>query len=93
MGLTEMNNEAIGEERTKRVLIVDDEPQIVKIVGMRLKAKGYEVVEANDVTYRIPVGGTREPVNETIIGLVKEAFAAGRSPALTGAALLARVWR
>ncbi len=32
----------------KKILIVDDEPGIVKLLSMRLKAKGYETVEAYD---------------------------------------------
>ncbi len=32
----------------KKILIVDDEPGIVRLLGMRLKAKGYEIVEAYD---------------------------------------------
>ncbi len=32
----------------KKILIVDDEPSIVRLLSMRLKAKGYEIVEAFD---------------------------------------------
>lgn len=32
----------------KKILIVDDEPGIVRLLGLRLKAKGYEVYEASD---------------------------------------------
>lgn len=32
----------------KKILIVDDEPDIVLMVGTRLKANGYEIVSAND---------------------------------------------
>ncbi|MBU0528306.1 response regulator [bacterium] len=33
---------------TKKILIVDDERGIVRLLSMRLKAKGYEVFEAYD---------------------------------------------
>jgi DNA-binding response OmpR family regulator len=32
----------------KRILVVDDEQDIVKMVGLRLKANGYEVLSAHD---------------------------------------------
>ncbi|MBU0693665.1 MAG: response regulator [Candidatus Omnitrophica bacterium] len=32
----------------KRILLVDDEPNIVKLVAARLKANGYEVISAYD---------------------------------------------
>ncbi len=32
----------------KRILIVDDEPNIVLMVGSRLKANGYEILSAHD---------------------------------------------
>jgi two-component system, OmpR family, alkaline phosphatase synthesis response regulator PhoP len=37
----------MGEER-KKVLLVDDEPSIVKVVGKRLEVAGYEVATAMD---------------------------------------------
>lgn len=32
----------------KRILIVDDEPSIVRLLSLRLRVKGYEVIEAFD---------------------------------------------
>jgi len=32
----------------KKILIVDDEPGIVKLLSMRLKSKGYQVFQAYD---------------------------------------------
>jgi len=32
----------------KRILIVDDEPNIVKMLGFRLKTNGYEILTAHD---------------------------------------------
>ncbi|MFH1140554.1 MAG: response regulator transcription factor, partial [Chloroflexota bacterium] len=34
--------------RKRRILVVDDEPSIVKFVGESLRQEGYEVVEASD---------------------------------------------
>jgi CheY-like chemotaxis protein len=36
------------EKMKKKILIVDDEPGIVRLLSMRLQAKGYETVEAYD---------------------------------------------
>ncbi len=33
---------------SKKVLVVDDEPSVVKVVVFRLKKAGYEVVSAGD---------------------------------------------
>ncbi|MBU1061844.1 MAG: response regulator [Candidatus Omnitrophica bacterium] len=33
---------------SKKILVVDDEPSIVKVVASRLEAFGYEVITAND---------------------------------------------
>ena len=32
----------------KKILVVDDEPDIVKVIGMRLKASNFEVATASD---------------------------------------------
>jgi two-component system chemotaxis response regulator CheY len=37
-----------GNEKPKRVLVVDDEPELRQAVGLRLKAAGYEVLAASD---------------------------------------------
>ena len=36
----------MGSKLKKKVLIVDDEPGIVRLLAMRLKAKGYEIFKA-----------------------------------------------
>lgn len=36
----------MAEEKRKRVLVVDDEPDIVMLIKSRLEANGYEVVSA-----------------------------------------------
>ena len=38
----------MGDKLKKKILIVDDEPGIVNLLSIRLKAKGYETVEAYD---------------------------------------------
>jgi DNA-binding response OmpR family regulator len=40
-----MSTEAVTEK--KRVLIVDDEPAILRVLGIKLKISGYEVVMAH----------------------------------------------
>ena len=35
-------------ERKWRILLVDDEPSILKVVGKRLEVEGYEVIVAAD---------------------------------------------
>ena len=41
-------NLAIEDELKKKILIVDDDPKIVKLISMRLMTKGYEVFVSND---------------------------------------------
>ncbi len=41
-----MNHLGIGMK--KKILLVDDDPGIVRLLAMRLKAKGYEMFEASD---------------------------------------------
>jgi len=38
----------LGDGMKKKILIVDDEPGIVRLLSIRLKAKGYEVLVAHD---------------------------------------------
>lgn len=49
----------------KKILIVDDEPGIVRILGLRLKAKGYEVFEAFDGLQCLKV--TKEELPDLIL--------------------------
>jgi len=37
-----------GDDRVRRVLVVDDDPDIVDLLTINLEAHGYEVVTAND---------------------------------------------
>ena len=43
-----MDSNLIGNVMKKKVLVVDDERGIVKLLAMRLRVKGYEVLEAFD---------------------------------------------
>lgn len=45
----------------KKILIADDEPSVVKILGMRLKANGYQVIEANDGARTIELANQEKP--------------------------------
>ncbi len=38
----------MGKKLKKKILIVDDDPEIVHLLSIRLKAKGYEILEAYD---------------------------------------------
>jgi CheY-like chemotaxis protein len=38
----------VSGKMKKKILIVDDEPGIVRLLSMRLKAKGYDIFEAYD---------------------------------------------
>ena len=46
---------------TKRILAVDDEPHILKLVSFSLKSGGYEVLEANDGLSAIEVARAEKP--------------------------------
>jgi two-component system phosphate regulon response regulator PhoB len=41
------------ETRSKRILIVDDEPDVTELVGYQLRAKGYSIEAINDPTQSI----------------------------------------
>ncbi|MBN2594165.1 MAG: response regulator [Sedimentisphaerales bacterium] len=45
----------------KTILIADDEPSVVKILGMRLKANGYRVIAAQDGAETIELANQEEP--------------------------------
>lgn len=45
----------------KRILAVDDEPHILKLVSFSLKAHGYEVLEASDGLSAISVAQAEKP--------------------------------
>jgi len=44
-----------------RILVVDDEPHILKLVSFSLTAKGFEVIEATDGLSAIEVAQTEQP--------------------------------
>lgn len=44
-----------------RILVVDDEPQIVRALGINLRARGYEVSTASDGTEALQVAAARVP--------------------------------
>jgi DNA-binding response OmpR family regulator len=46
---------------SKRILVVDDEPHIVKLVGSRLKANGFEVLSAYNGLQALRVAYTEKP--------------------------------
>ncbi|MBI2867079.1 MAG: response regulator transcription factor [Chloroflexi bacterium] len=43
--------------RKTRILVVDDEPEMLKLVGANLQARGYEVVSANDGSEALKIAG------------------------------------
>ena len=45
----------------KKILIVDDEPDIIKVLSMRLREKGYEVTPALDATWAMSTIGQELP--------------------------------
>jgi DNA-binding response OmpR family regulator len=45
----------------KTILIADDEPSVVKILGMRLRANGYQVIAAHDGARTIELAQQEKP--------------------------------
>ncbi len=45
----------------KKILIVDDEPGVVKILGMRLKANGYQIITAHNGATAIELAYYEKP--------------------------------
>jgi len=45
----------------KTILIADDEPSVVKILGIRLKANGYQVIAAHDGEQTIKLAQQEKP--------------------------------
>jgi len=45
----------------KKILVVDDEPDIIKMLGTRLKANGYEVISAQDGVQAVSVAHKEKP--------------------------------
>lgn len=45
----------------EKILIVDDEPDVVKILGMRLKANGYQIIAAHDGAAAIELAHYEKP--------------------------------
>ena len=48
-------------EPAKKILIADDEPGVVMILGMRLKANGYQVIAAHDGAHTIALAHQEKP--------------------------------
>jgi len=46
---------------TKKILIVDDEPDFIEMIQMRLEANGYKVVSANDGLQGLEAARTEKP--------------------------------
>ena len=46
---------------TKKILIIDDEKDFLNILGMELKAKGYDIVAATDAVTAISVAQKEKP--------------------------------
>jgi len=45
----------------KKILIADDEPDVVKILGMRLRANGFQIITAHDGAMAIALAQREKP--------------------------------
>lgn len=48
-------------EMAKTILIADDEPGVVKILGMRLRANGFQIITAHDGAMAIALAHQEKP--------------------------------
>ena len=55
------NSETALVDRRRKILIVDDEPDIVRALGLRLTMAGYEVVAAVDGASALMTAVTEQP--------------------------------
>jgi DNA-binding response OmpR family regulator len=46
---------------SKKILIVDDEPDVIKMLGVRLKASGYEIISAQDGVQAVSIAHKEKP--------------------------------
>ena len=49
------------EDRTRKVLVVDDEPHIVRLVSFALANHGFEVIDASDGEQAIELARQERP--------------------------------
>ena len=65
----------------KRVLVVDNEPHILKLVSFTLKARGYEVLEASDGMAAVELAVSERPdliLMDVVMPVLSGYEAAGR---------------
>ena len=51
----------LSQPTCKRVLVIDDEPDLVRTIGLRLRAAGYDVLGAMDSAMATHLAMTRQP--------------------------------